>query len=207
VTYDDAWQLETDLGDLRIRLRLLRPDDRERLTEGFHRLSDQGRYQRFLAAKTRLTDAELAYLTDLDQRSHLAIGASELDGEIEGRGLGVARFVCDDADPTVAEAAIAVVDDAQGQGLGRLLFSHLVAAAIERGVCRFRGELLAGNVAALRLLESVGTPVHHQVEAGVTHVEVELDGAEPRKSKAYELLKLVATDKLRIRRFLAWLDK
>jgi GNAT superfamily N-acetyltransferase len=208
IPYDLDWREDTDLGGRHVRLRLLRPDDRERLSEGFYRLSDQGRYQRFLAAKTRLTGAELAYLTELDQQTHLAIGASELtaDGR-EGRGLGVARFICDPADPEVAEAAIAVVDDAQGQGLGRQLLSHLVEAARSRGVRRFRGEVLASNVAALRLLESVGTPVLKKVASGVTCVEVELPGAEPRGSKAYELLRLVASDKLRIRRFLSWLDR
>lgn len=206
--YDDSWSETCSIGGRRIRLRLLRRSDRDRLTEGFHRLSDQGRYQRFLAAKTRLSDAELEYLTDIDQENHLAIGASEIaaDGS-DGRGLGIARFVRDADHPEVAEAAIAVIDEAQGQGLGRLLFNHLVAAARSRGVRRFRGEMLAENVAAMKLLEGIGAPVQRQIEAGITHIEVDLDGGEPRASKAYELLKLVAHDGVRIRRFLTWLDK
>ena len=204
--HDERWQLSTELGGREILLRLLRPGDRDRLAEGFYRLSDRGRYQRFLTPKNRLSDAELRYLTELDNEDHLAIGAVELTGGGEGRGLGVARFVRDASDPEVAEAAIAVVDDAQGIGLGRLLFDHLVAAAAERGVHRFRGEVLAENRAALRLLEGVGAPLHKRIEAGVTEVEVELPVIEPRRSKAYALLRLVAADKLRIRRFLRWLD-
>lgn len=206
-TYDESWSERAQLGERQVGLRLLRPTDRERISEGFHDLSDQGRYQRFLSAKTRLSEKELTYLTELDHDNHLAIGAIEIDASgAEGRGLGVARFICDADEPSVAEAAVAVIDDAQGMGLGRLLFDHLVEAAKSRGVQRFRGELLASNQAALHLLESVGAPVLKEIEDGITQVEVELPGARHTSSKAYDLLKLAATDKLRIRRFLWWLD-
>lgn len=207
MTYDESWRERTRLGDRDIVLRLLRPSDRERLAEGFHRLSDQGRYQRFLAAKPRLSEAELRYLTELDHDTHLAIGASEIDSDgNEGRGLGVARFIRDSKDPEVAEAAITVIDEAQGLGLGTHLFEHLVEAAKSRGVRRFRGEVLADNRAALHLLEGLGVPLPRHIESGVAEIEVELPGVEPRRSIAYKLLKLVAANKLRIRRFLSWLE-
>jgi hypothetical protein len=109
----------------------------------------------------------------------------------------VARFVRL-AEPEVAESAVVVTDRAQGQGLGRLLFQRLVAAAVERGIHRFRAEVLANNEAMRTLiLESTpeGSP-HMQVQGEVMIVEWPLpetppdQGADaaPRHSPIYRML-------------------
>ena len=59
-----------------VRLRLIRPDDKDRLRAGFARLSPESRYLRFFVPKSTLTDAELVYLTETDGVDHVAIGAS-----------------------------------------------------------------------------------------------------------------------------------
>src|SRR5215510_13319274 len=107
-------------------------------------MSPQSRYLRFFTPKACLTEDELRYLTEIDQERHFALGASTVD---ERDGLGVARFIRLDGEPGVAEAAIAVVDEMHGQGLGSLLFMRLVAAARERGVERVRCEVLGSNLA------------------------------------------------------------
>ena len=51
---------------LRVRLRTVTPADRQKLVEGFARLSAESRYQRFLSTKSELTDADLKFLTTPD---------------------------------------------------------------------------------------------------------------------------------------------
>src|SRR4051812_14874359 len=127
----------------RVLLRLVTPDDKELLKRGFDGWSHASRYARFFVPKQRLTDDELAYLCEVDQESHFALGAVR-EGDGEPRGLGIARFIrladVEDA-PVTAEAAIAVSDEMQGKGLGRLLFQRLVDAAGERGIAQFRCEV------------------------------------------------------------------
>jgi GNAT superfamily N-acetyltransferase len=182
------------LGDgTQVRLRLVRPEDKEAVREGFGRLSPASRYARFLATKLSLSDAELRYLCEVDHEDHFAIGAS-LDGP-DGAptvGLGLARFVrLPDRDDT-AEAAITVVDDLQRRGLGKLLFLRLIAAARERGIRRFRCEVLASNAGMVALLAQIAPERTVEVSQGVMSIELVLPGDEPRDSSIYRLFRAAA---------------
>ena len=74
--FDEHYREEIRLADgLTATIRCLRPEDRGLLEEGFRRLSPESRYLRFFAAKERLNDAELRYLTEIDGAMHFAIGA------------------------------------------------------------------------------------------------------------------------------------
>jgi GNAT superfamily N-acetyltransferase len=149
-------------------LRLIRPEDKELLHRGFKQLSDESRYRRFFAVKHDLTPQELRYLTEVDGVRHFALGAVSADGH---DGIGVARFIQLDGEPGVAEAAIAVADAHQGKGLGSLLFQRLVAAASERGVARFRCEVLGSNKGMADLVLALSPEVSVQVSAGVSSME------------------------------------
>jgi GNAT superfamily N-acetyltransferase len=160
-----------------VRIRLVRPSDKEVLRAGFERLSPASRYTRFLAPKTRLTDDELRYLCELDHESHLAIGA--VLAHDDSVGLGVARFVRLPDNPGTAEAAIAVADEVQHQGLGKLLFMRLAAAAAERGIERFRCEVLASNTGMTALLEQISPERTVEVGAGILSIEIALPNVAP----------------------------
>lgn len=177
-------------------LRLIRPQDKELLARGFARLSSESRYRRFFAVKNDLSADELRYLTEIDQVHHVAIGASTVDGE---DGLGVARFIELGEDRT-AEAAIAVADHAQGKGLGSLLFQRLVAAARERGIEKFRCEMLGTNQGMAELVRALAPTASCEIEAGVMRMEFVLPGLEPhhppseppRETGLYRLLAMIA---------------
>lgn len=178
-------------------LRLLRPGDKDLLRRGFERLSPESRYRRFFSVKSELNEGELRYLTEIDQVRHVAIGASTADGEI---GLGVARFIALDDEPGLAEAAIAVADEIQGRGLGSLLFQRLVAAARERGVERFRCDMLGTNQGMADLVRAIAPHASCVIERGVMRMELALPGLEPRhpasepprETGLYRLLALIA---------------
>jgi GNAT superfamily N-acetyltransferase len=165
-----------------IVLRLLAPDDRELLRRGFETLSPESRYARFLEPRARLTDAELRYLTDIDQEHHFALGAIRAGADLDGSavGLGIARFVrLPDrlGDPVTAEAAVAVADAVQRRGLGRMLLSRLVAAAVERGIERFHCEIACSNAAMKQLIDSLAVAHTTEVSAGVMSIYFALPAA------------------------------
>lgn len=177
------------------------------MRRGFERLSPESRYRRFFTPKPRLSEAELDYLTQIDQYDHVAIGAFENADGAE-QGLAVARFVRMKGAADVAEAAIAVVDDAQGQGLGSLLFQRLVAAARERGIRRFSCSVLGTNKAMQEMLMSIGEHVDVTIEDGVAYVETDLPelAAEhpphepPRENVGYRVLRKAAEGLVRVAR-------
>lgn len=192
-----------------VRLRPIRPDDKERLAAGLRQLSPQSRYLRFFTDKDRLTDSELRYLTEVDGEDHFALGASALgeDGR-EGEGLGIGRFVRLSDEPGVAEPALAVVDALQGQGLGRTLLLRLIAAAAERGIDTFRCDFLAVNRGMEQLLRDVSSEVRFRSDGPVVTAEFRLPCVapdEPPESATdvgpmFEWLKLAAEQVMELRR-------
>lgn len=138
-----------------VRLRPIVPGDKQALAEGLQRLSPESRYRRFMGPVDHLSPEQLHYLTEIDYHDHYAIVAVAADDPGEA-GVGVARYVRLADEPTAAEAAVAVVDDYHGQGLGTLLLDALGAAALEHGVERFRAYFLAENAPIRSILESTG---------------------------------------------------
>lgn len=169
-------------------IRPIHPDDKAALADGLERLSPESRYRRFLRPVTSLNERELKYLTEVDYTNHFAWVA--VDPDSPGHpGLGVARYVRDPKDPEVAEAAVAVVDDHQGVGLGSMLLQFLVASAIANGIRTFRGWVLGDNVEILRPLERIGA--RRKPDHGVLRIEVDLDD-EFEDSPIREALRAVA---------------
>jgi RimJ/RimL family protein N-acetyltransferase len=154
-----------------VLVRPIRPDDRERLRDAFDRLGERSRYARFLAPKTALTAAELTYLTDVDHVDHEAITATDPD---TGEGVGVARYIRFKERREVAEAAIAVVDEWQGRGVGTLLLDRLVDRAQVNGVTRFRASMLVTNRASRELFSRLGDVEVLRQGEGSMDLEVEL---------------------------------
>jgi GNAT superfamily N-acetyltransferase len=158
-----------------VTLRHVRPDDAAELKRAFDKLSPSSRYRRFLGGQgTTLSDSALRYLTHVDGRDHVAIVAmTKADGAHAGTGLGIARYIRTTDEPTVAEAAVTVIDPMQHKGLGRLLAIGLARAALERGVRRFRGTVLADNRPVRLLLEELGAVVR-PADDGYLLFEVDL---------------------------------
>lgn len=144
----------------RVLLRHIRPEDQADLKAAFDGLSAASRYSRFHGVVNELSPSALHYLTHVDGRNHVAIVATTIPREGHPAvGLGVARFVRSETDPSRAEVALTVVDGAQHKGLGRILGVAIARAAAERGVRRFVGPGLRDNVALRSLLDEVGARV------------------------------------------------
>lgn len=158
--YDASYEETVELSDgQRVHLRLTRPSDKAMLLEGFERLSADSRYARFMAPKSKLTESELRYLTEVDGVDHFAIGAIRRHLVSKDEGVGIARFVRLQEKPDTAEPAVTVSDDYQGKGLGSVLLQRLIEAAWERDVRWFVTELLADNAASRRMIEALSPEV------------------------------------------------
>jgi RimJ/RimL family protein N-acetyltransferase len=98
----------------------------------------------------RLPTDWVHYFANVDYRRRLALVAErETVGGVELVGVG--RFEPTDGEAT-AEVAFVLADGYQGQGLGQVLLDEIVRAGTERGIKRFRAEVLGENYRMLRLL-------------------------------------------------------
>jgi RimJ/RimL family protein N-acetyltransferase len=167
--------LRPDHGLPSVRLRRIRPDDKDRLVAGLGRLSKRSVYQRFLAPKPRLTTSELRYLTEVDFADHYALVA--VLAQHPEIVVGVGRWVRDAEHPDRAEVAVVVADDLQGRGVGTTLGTALADAAVERGITRFTATMLPDNEPAHRLFAALSDRLVAVHSGGLDEVTAELAAA------------------------------
>lgn len=141
-------------------IRPLRPTDGPGLEAAFAQMSPRSRYLRFFTVRERLGKELVSSLTDIDHDRHrawvVADPTSPSDvGTPEGRGFAVARLIVVEDDPKVAEASLAVMDDYQGRGFGRLLLELLIGTAQDVGIEFIRFETLYENKGMRALLSGL----------------------------------------------------
>ena len=123
--------------------------DREFFEKGIDELSLVSRFSRFGQGMSSLSERELDYLTDVDQRRHVAWGAA-IDDEV----AGVGRYIVQD-DERCAEIAVTVLDSMQRRGVGRALFEAMSAVARSDGVHELCFEAQADNEAVMSLVRDI----------------------------------------------------
>lgn len=171
----DGQEDVTLCNGLRLRIRAVRPTDKQHLLKGFRNLSSESRHLRFLAHKNDLTQEELHYFTELDGIDHFALAALELDRQYEeGDFIGVVRFVRVPNDTNVAEVALVIAYASQHQGIGRLLLQRLLRAAATRDIQRVRFCCLAYNEPIRGLIKHIFEGPALRSEDGVTSGEFEM---------------------------------
>jgi GNAT superfamily N-acetyltransferase len=151
-----------------VRIRTLAPGDGDLLDRILEGMSAQSRYQRFHGPKPRLTTRDRASLTAVDGRDHLALVALAADGA----PLGVARAVRLHDHPATAELAAAVIDPAQGRGLGTELVVGLARRAAAVGIERLTARTLAAGALARGLQRRGWRVVERDGPAVVLEVDV-----------------------------------
>ena len=134
-------------------IRPIVAEDKAALARSFERLSDESRYRRFFSPKQHLSEAELAYLTELDHSDREAFVAVDPES---ADVVGVARYTRSASLPDRAEIAVVVADDWQRRGVARALLERLTAHAREQGIRFFTARMKAFNQAALGAIAEVG---------------------------------------------------
>lgn len=161
-------------------VRAVRPDDRARIVDAFHKLDRQTIYTRFFSAKRDLNEADLARIdaSDFVRAAALVVTLGESDDELI-IGAGGYTVLDRPGEPPTAELSFTIEEDYQGQGLAGLLMRLLTQIARERGIRRFEAEVLAGNAGMLKVFLRSGLPTTRRTEDGVVHVSMALDMPPP----------------------------
>jgi len=158
----------TTLDGATVRIRAIRPDDRDRLHDHFKALSPQSIYFRFMGIRRDLSPDDLKRLTELDFKSHVGLAATLTENERE-RFIAVGRYICG-ADPRRAEVAFAVLDGFQGHGIGTLLLENLRLIADANGVTEFEADVLGENRQMLEVFAHMGFESRRSIDSGVVHL-------------------------------------
>ncbi|GAC1331498.1 MAG: hypothetical protein NVSMB17_09580 [Candidatus Dormibacteria bacterium] len=195
---DPVPSLETTLNDgTRLTFRPIRPDDKGSLQRGIEQMSPESRYRRFFAPLDHLSEAQLTYFTEVDQVDHVAwLGI--LAGDPDEKAIAVARFIRIPGQPAAAEAAVTVIDEFQGRGVGRAMLVVITREAIARGITCFSMFVLGEIRAMLGLLHDAGA-ISDGVHECVFQMHVDLpDRVEDlNESAAPRILRVAAEGNLR----------
>jgi len=161
---------------MRVRLRLSRPTDNQRVRAFLDGLSDETRHRRFFTAMPQVPEHVVRHFTFFDPRKRLVVTAvTMMGGSEEIVGLADVALL----GTGVAELAVVVDDDVQNQGIGKLLTEVIASLAVRHGATHLRAELLEHNVAMLKLMERLGRTVR-SVEDGTSQVYTRLSAATRR---------------------------
>jgi GNAT superfamily N-acetyltransferase len=158
----------TMLDGTAMRIRAIRPDDKERLHEHFKSMSEQSIYFRFMGIRRDLSPDDLKQLTELDFKNHVGLAATVIENGHE-RFIGVGRYLVG-VNPQRAEVAFAVRDEFQGHGIGTLLLEHLSLIADANGVAEFEADVLGENRQMLEVFAHNGFEQDRSLDSGVIHV-------------------------------------
>jgi acetyltransferase len=140
----------------RLRLRPIGRDDDDELIEVGRRSTPEDLRLRFFSIIRPQPGPLVSMLTDFDHDLQRVVGA--YDPELP-RGpeelLGGVRLIWQ-PDLSRGEYAIMVRSDFKGHGLGHCLMAEMLGWAVDLGLARVDGDVLAENKAMLRMVRSCG---------------------------------------------------
>lgn len=152
-----------------VQVRLLTRDDGDRLRTFHAGLSLESTRLRYFAAKPRLSDKDIAWLTDIDVVNRCALVAVE-----NGRIIAVGRWMRPAEGTPDAEVAFVTSDGEQGRGIGTLLLAMLIELAPEYGITTFTASVLLENQSMTKVFRHAGYDVKIVIEDGVREVRIDL---------------------------------
>jgi ribosomal protein S18 acetylase RimI-like enzyme len=144
-------RLALRLDEREIVIRAASPVDAPAYRQFDTGLSDHSRRLRYLGYMPALDADRARMLTSVDFDARFALLALTADG---GRVVADCRLV--PAGEGTAEVAIAVADDFQGHGLGRLLLKAVLGIAADRGFKEVVADVRYDNDRMLGLLRKLG---------------------------------------------------
>jgi GNAT superfamily N-acetyltransferase len=151
-----------------VLIRELEPSDRDLLGSILENLGRESRIQRFLAPRPVLSPRDVCAATTIDGLHHAGVIALANSSPI-----GAAHYVTT-VDPEVAEVAVAVVDEWQQRGVGRLLVAEARRCAKRTGFRRFEWFAFESNRAVSALAHDLQDIRRTRVGGGVVRCSAAL---------------------------------
>ena len=128
------------LGPRRLRITDLERGDTATVLEIFNGMSETSRFRRFHTGQPAMAPRMMRRLADIDPGCHVAHIAL-----LDGRPVGLVRWIRFPGQPDVADLALEVIDDAHGRGVGRALVRRAAASASAAGITDFLAYIAVGN--------------------------------------------------------------
>lgn len=172
---EESWTVR---GGAQVTLRAARATDHGRLRTFVDGLSRESRYFRFLTGGPVANET----LARSVSRQNRDVALVVTFGEVI---VANAEYVVNDEG--LAELAVVVADNWQGQGLGRRLIQRLQQLARAASLRGMRGDVLSENRRMLAIMRDCGFATRRNPEDSMLH-EVSLTLAEPRKAPALAAL-------------------
>jgi len=152
--YPASLETSVVLGEDRVAIRPIRPEDARIEAQFVEALSEESRHLRFVSGLRSLSPEMIARFTQIDYDREMALVATVGTGDGE-RQVAVARYATL-PDGETCEYAIVVADDWHGRGLGRVMMERLVEVARAAGLKTMCGWIITGNEGMLRLCRKLG---------------------------------------------------
>lgn len=163
------WLLTLKNGE-KIFLRPIKDSDRYLLVDLFNKMSPQSVYLRFLRRLQALPENLIDQLITLDYHKNFALVAVARENEKDAI-VSVGRYGYD-PDEGGTELAVAVRDDWQKLGLGKIMLSKVVTIAGDHGITHFTGMMDPRNSVIRKLLVKLGYKVKYSMKSGFYKVDI-----------------------------------
>ncbi|MBM3317508.1 MAG: GNAT family N-acetyltransferase [Candidatus Eisenbacteria bacterium] len=174
--YPEAFEARrTTRRGLSLLLRPVRITDESLLKDFFYSLSDKSVYRRFISQRRDMPHERLQEFTVIDYTREMVILVELVPEEGPSQTIAVGQYGIEEQ-AHVAEVALVVRDDYQGQGVGTELLGHLTHLAQAQGLLGFTAEVLVENVPMLRLFERMGFDIERRTAEGVCELRMRFRG-------------------------------
>jgi RimJ/RimL family protein N-acetyltransferase len=160
-----------------VTIRVIRPEDKEKIVWAFRNLEKESIYTRLFSFKKELTDGDLKRITEVDFQKEVALVVTHTSGKDEVI-IGSGRYVITEetGEGSHAEVAFLVEEDFHGLGMAKTILRHLTAIARSRGLAAFEAEVLPGNKAMLTAFARSGLPMEQHHTGDTVHITLSLTG-------------------------------
>ena len=157
IEYESVTEIQMDDGPLSVRVRLIRPDDSDRIKDLFYGLSEDSIFFRFLTplvSLQRRTLQEFYYVDQDEDISLVAVIGDEKEGECE-KIVGAGRYLLERS-TNQAEFALLVKDKYQNRGIGTFILNQMMRIAKSKGVNAFIAYVHPKNVPMINFIHRTG---------------------------------------------------
>ena len=157
IEYEAVTEAEMKEGPVSVQIRLIRPDDTDRIKDLFYGLSEDSIFFRFLTPLTSLQRKTLQDFYYVDQDSDISLVAVVGNGN-EGEGekiVGAGRYLLTRS-TNQAEFALLVIDGYQNRGIGTFLLNQMMRIAKSKGVNAFIAYVHPENIPMINFIHRTG---------------------------------------------------
>ncbi|MGY5873827.1 MAG: GNAT family N-acetyltransferase [Candidatus Thorarchaeota archaeon] len=163
IEYEAITELEMEDGPANVHVRLIRPDDSDRIKDLFYVLSEDSIFFRFLTPLTSIQRKTLQDFYYVDQDSDISLVAvvGNENGECE-KIVGAGRYLLNRS-TNQAEFALLVGDGYQNRGIGTFLLNQMMRIAKSKGVNAFIAYVHPKNVPMINFIHKTGKVIESKL--------------------------------------------